>query len=117
MGLSNSTASHAEPFEPGKGSTGSFEGGNTGGRAPKALPHACMSAQPSVQPPAGRNEALPIQRLQPVFKENRRMKAWNRIKVGGQSPAALSHLLGFVGNQAQLCGYIGFRSMMPVCGA
>src|SRR5580704_8030957 len=65
LGLSNSTASHAEPFEPGKARTGSFEGGNTGGRTLKALPHARfkMSARPSVQPPAGRNEGALIQRL------------------------------------------------------
>jgi hypothetical protein len=46
------------PSSPGKARTGSFEGGNTGGRTldrPAAC--SCLSPQPSVQPPAGRNEA------------------------------------------------------------
>ena len=59
------------PSSPGKARTGSFEGGNTGGRALIALPHTRkkVGTRPSVQPPAGRNEAALIQRLGARGKE------------------------------------------------
>src|SRR3984957_20705687 len=69
LGLSSSTASHAEPFEPGKGSNvRRREHGRTSAHPSAAYPLK-VGTRPSVQPPAGRNEAALIQRLQARGKE------------------------------------------------
>src|ERR1700722_14222111 len=69
LGLSSSTASHAEPFEPGKGSNvRRREHGRTGAHRSAGYPQK-VGTRPSVQPPAGRNEAALIQRLQARGKE------------------------------------------------
>ncbi len=90
MGLSNSTASHAEPLEPGKARTGSFEGGNTGGRTLSPAARSLLIERAALRSaPGGTQRGVLIQTLGARGKE--------------KSGTALSLLYGFT-------------SMIPVCG-
>ena len=118
MGLSNSTASHAEPLEPGKGSNRIVRRREHGRTDIVALSHARQNERATLRSaPSGTQRGAPHIESSNCLQGKSAMKASGIEPESGRRPIAACLAASSEFRRGAVRASYGFRSMIPVCGA